>query len=85
VNGKKVDRPSYLVESGDRVAISSREKSQKYARTQMQLLEGVPVPPEQTWLQVDPNKLEATVAALPGRDDVLIPVEEQLIVEFCSR
>ena len=33
----------------------------------------------------DPNKLEATVVALPGRDDVLIPVEEQLIVEFCSR
>jgi ribosomal protein S4 len=36
-------------------------------------------------LQVDPNKLEATIIALPGRDDVLIPVEEQLIVEFCSR
>jgi small subunit ribosomal protein S4 len=85
VNGKKVDRPGCLVEVGDRISISSREKSQKYARAQMQLLEGVPVPSEQTWLQVDPNKLEATVVALPGRDDVLIPVEEQLIVEFCSR
>ena len=85
VNGKKVDRPGFLVEVGDRVSISNREKSQKYARAQMQLLEGVPVPSEQTWLQVDPNKLEATVVALPGRDDVLIPVEEQLIVEFCSR
>ena len=31
------------------------------------------------------DKLEATVVALPGRDDVIIPVEEQLIVEFCSR
>ncbi|MFQ5804959.1 MAG: 30S ribosomal protein S4 [Phycisphaerae bacterium] len=85
VNGKKVDRPGCLVEVGDRISIHSREKSQQYARAQMQLLEGVPVPPEQTWLQVDPNKLEATVVALPGRDDVLIPVEEQLIVEFCSR
>jgi small subunit ribosomal protein S4 len=85
VNGKKVDRPSYLVSAGERVSVHSRERSQKYARAQMQLLEGVAVPPEQSWLQVDPNKLEATVVALPSRDDVLIPVEEQLIVEFCSR
>jgi small subunit ribosomal protein S4 len=85
VNGRKVDRPGYLVEAGDRVSVHSREKSQKHARAQMQLLEGVPVPPEQSWLQVDPGKLEATVVALPARDDVLIPVEEQLIVEFCSR
>jgi small subunit ribosomal protein S4 len=85
VNDRKVDRPGYLVSAGDQISISKREKSQKHARAQMQLLEGVPVPPEQTWLQVDPGKLEATVVALPGRDDVLIPVEEQLIVEFCSR
>ncbi len=85
VNGRKVDRPSYLVEVGDVISINPREKSQKYARAQMQLLEGVPFPPEQTWLQVDPDKLQAKVIALPGRDDVLIPVEEQLIVEFCSR
>ncbi len=85
VNGKKVDRPSFLVSVGDVISIRDREKSQKYARAQMQLLEGVPFPPEQTWLQVNPDKLEAKVIALPGRDDVLIPVEEQLIVEFCSR
>ena len=85
VNGRKVDRPSFQVSVGDKITIAPRDKSQKYARAQMQLLEGVPVPPEQTWLQPDPGKLEATVSALPGRDDVLIPVEEQLIVEFCSR
>jgi small subunit ribosomal protein S4 len=85
VNGRKVDRPGYLVKVGDRVSVKNREKSQKYARAQMQSLEGVPVPAEQSWLEVDPSKLEATVVALPGRDDVLIPVEEQLIVEFCSR
>jgi ribosomal protein S4 len=51
----------------------------------MQLLEGVSEPRTQSWLQVDPSKTEATVVALPGREDVLIPVEEQLIVEFCSR
>ena len=85
VNGQKVDRPGYLVEVGDKISISPREKSQKYSRAQMVLLEGVSNPPPQDWLQIDPGKLEATVAALPSRDDVLIPIEEQLVVEFCSR
>lgn len=85
VNGRKVDRPGYMVQIGDQISVHQREKSRKYAQAQMVLLEGVPNPPPQSWLQVDPGKLEARVVALPGRDDVLIPVEEQLIVEFCSR
>jgi len=85
VNGRKVDRPGALVDVGDRITVHPRERSQKYARAQMALIEGVSNPPPQAWLQIDPNKLEATLVALPGRDDVLIPVEEQLIVEFCSR
>lgn len=85
VNGRKVDRPGYLVEVGDRITVHPRERSQKYVRAQTALLEGVSNPPPQAWLQVDPTKLEATVATLPGRSDVLIPVEELLIVEFCSR
>lgn len=85
VNGRKVDRPSYLVKAGDRVSIAPRDKSQTYAKAQMQLLEGVTMPPAQSWLDVNIDKLEANVVALPSREDVLIPVEEQLIVEFCSR
>ncbi len=85
VNGRKVDRPGYLVNVGDRISIRKREKTEKFVRAQMALLEGVSNPPPQAWLQVDPQKLEAEVVALPSRDDVLIPVEEQLIVEFCSR
>lgn len=85
VNGRKLDRPSYLVEVGDRLSIHSRERSQNYSKAQMALLEGVPNPPPQAWLDVDAHKLTATVVALPTRDDVLIPVEEQMIVEFCSR
>ncbi len=85
VNGRKVDRPGYLVEVGDVIAVKPREKSQKYARAQMTLLEGVSNPPPQAWLEVDPGKLTARVVTLPTRDDVLIPIEEQLVVEFCSR
>ena len=39
----------------------------------------------QNWLQLDMAKLEGQVLALPTRDDVMIPVEEQLIVEVCSK
>lgn len=85
VNGVKVDKPGALVSPGDVITIHKRERSQKYARAQMALLEGVPLPPPQDWLEVQPDKLEARVLALPTRESVLIPVEEQLIVEFCSR
>ena len=37
------------------------------------------------WLEVNFDQLEAVVKDLPARDDVMIPVEEHLIVEFCSR
>ncbi len=85
VNGRKVDRPSYLIEVGDVITIHPRERSQNYSRAQMAILEGVPNPPAQGWLEVDVAKLTAKVVALPAREDVLIPVEEQMIVEFCSR
>ena len=85
VDGRKVDRPGYLVAVGEKITVRKREKSEKYARAQMALLAGVSNPPPQDWLQVDPAKLEATVLSLPGREHVLIPIEEQLVVEFCSR
>jgi small subunit ribosomal protein S4 len=85
VNGRKVDRPGYLVDPGDKIGIRKNEKSEKYARSQMQLLEGVSEPRPQSWLEVNPQSMEAMVMVPPGREDVLIPVEEQLIVEFCSR
>jgi len=82
VNGRRVDRPGYLVRAGDRLTVGEREKSQKFVRAQLSEEEARP---PQAWLQVDPKKMEAVVLVLPTRDDVQIPVEEQLIVEFCSR
>lgn len=83
MGGRRIDRPGYLVRQGDKIAVSPREKSQKYVREQIGL-DG-PRPPVGGWLDVDFNQLEAVVKALPARDDVMIPVEEHLIVEFCSR
>ena len=82
VNGHKVDKCSYQVKPGDKVTIKSSEKTQKMVKSNLELDPNAPV---QLWLSGDSEKMEGTVAGLPSRDDVQIPVEEQLIVEFCSR
>ncbi len=82
LNGRKCDIPSYSVNQGDRLTLKAAEKSKKLVQ---QNLEVEPNTAVQPWLQVDAKNLEGVVVALPTRDDVQIPVEEQLIVEFCSR
>lgn len=81
LNGRRVNRPSYLVKQGDVVSVKSSEKSKKYIRQNL----GDGGPTLQAWLQLDNQSLEGTVLALPTREDVQIPVEEQLIIEMCSR
>lgn len=81
VNGRRVNRPSYLVQQGDRISVKLSERSQKFIRQSL----GEGGAAVQSWLQVDGQTLEGTVAALPTREDVQIPVEEQLIIEMCSR
>jgi small subunit ribosomal protein S4 len=82
VNGRKVDRPGYLVSVGDKVTIKTAERSKNYVKAATAATEGLTL---QSWLQLDRNNLEGAVLALPTREDVQIPVEENLIVEFCSR
>jgi small subunit ribosomal protein S4 len=82
VNGKKVDRASYLVNQGDKITVKAAERSRTFAKSLAAGTEGLTL---QGWLQLDRNNLEGTVLALPTREDVQIPVEENLIVEFCSR
>lgn len=81
VNGRRLNRPGYLMRQGDRVTVKKSERSQKLVRECI----GDSAPPVQAWLNLDANMLEGTVVALPTREDVQIPVEEQLIIEMCSR
>lgn len=82
VNGRKVNVSSYCVGVGDKIMLKSSEKSVKKVKQQ---LDSNPNYTTQSWLQLDREKPEATIVAMPSRDDVQIPVEEQLVVEFCSR
>ena len=82
VNGKKVNIPSYQVSVGDEIAV--REKS-----TKLGVIEGAvefsshhTVP---NWLAIDREKRSVKVNSLPKREDINLPVNEQLIVELYSK
>lgn len=82
VNGRKVDVSDYTTRIGDRITVKGSEKSLKKVKQQLDTNPNFTI---QSWLQLVREKPEATVVALPTRADVQIPVEEQLVVEFCSR
>jgi small subunit ribosomal protein S4 len=82
VNGRKVDIGDYTTKIGDHITVKGSDRSIKRVKAQ---LDSNPNFNTQSWLQLSREKPEATIVALPARDDVQIPVEEQLVVEYCSR
>ncbi len=83
VNGKKVDICSAQVDAGD--VITLREKAKKIPQVQESVAGvsgrgGVPA-----WLELDAENFKGTVVSLPKRDDVQMPIDEQLIVELYSK
>jgi len=82
VNGKKVDVPSYLLKPGD--AVQLREKSRGIAKIKESLetaqQRGVP-----RWLELDAANFTGKIVALPKRDEITMPIREQLIVELYSK
>jgi len=82
VNGKKVDIPSFLCKAND--AIIVKEKSRQVTRVQESLAaverRGVP-----KWLQLNKDGFEGKLVGLPSREDLTMPIREQLIVELYSR
>jgi small subunit ribosomal protein S4 len=81
VNGQKCDIPSRLVKHGDRIELKG-EKAQKAVKENFETTRSRDIP---GWLTLDEDKLVGIVNQLPVRDDVQIPAEEQLIVEFSSK
>ena len=82
VNNRKIDVSDYTTKIGDKITVKGSERSLKRIKEQ---LETNPNFTTQGWLQLARERAEATIVAMPTRDDVQIPVEEQLVVEFCSR
>ncbi len=82
VNGKRVDIPSYRVKAGDLVSVAPKAKDLLVIKSALISNEGVEVP---SWLEVDIEKLQGSVLALPTRDQIDLDIQEQLIVELYSK
>jgi len=82
VNGKKVNIPSYLLRPGD--VVSVREQSRQLGSIN-DALEALPRRGLLPWLEVDKTKYEGTFKAFPARDEMNLPVQEQLVVELYSK
>jgi small subunit ribosomal protein S4 len=82
VNGRRLDIPSYLVRAGDEISVVGKEKITKKAGDAIEMNKGRPLP---TWLEATPNNNKGRVIQLPKREDVSVELNEQLIVELCSK
>ena len=82
IDGKKAATPSIQIKPGQVVTV--REKSRKVERiaSALETLEGRSLP---QWLEIDKEGFSGTVKQLPAREDITLPIDEQLIVEFYSR
>lgn len=82
VNGRKTNIPSYLTNVGDVIQVRANNQSKTYFKERSQVMQTNRVP---GWLALNLMTLSGSVQGEPGREDIEIPLNEQLIVEYYSR
>ncbi len=82
VNGRKVDIPSYLVKTGDLVAVRENRKNKPVFK---EIFEAREEQGTMDWLEANLEKLEGRVLRIPQREEIDVPVTEHLVVELYSR
>jgi small subunit ribosomal protein S4 len=82
VNGRRARTPSMLLKPSDEITVRERSSELAYFKDSKSALENVTTP---EWLSLDAENLRGEVVALPTREQIDVPVREQLVVEFYSR
>ena len=82
INGRKVSVPSYLVRQGDAVIVRDKSRKMPAIVEAMESVERRGVP---EWLMVEKDKFQAKLMAYPSREQLTMPIQEQLIVELYSK
>ena len=82
VNGRRADIPSFSLKAGDAVGVRQRSAKQPAILYAMEEVKGRGIP---DWLEFDASTMTGRVAALPTREQINLPVQEQLIVELYSK
>ncbi|WP_068669420.1 30S ribosomal protein S4 [Thermosulfurimonas dismutans] len=82
VNGRTVDIPSYIVDPGEVIELKEKYRNNTYIQENLEAVvrRGVP-----QWLELEAENFRGRVKALPTREDITMPIQESLIVEFYSR
>lgn len=82
VNGRRVDIPSYTVKVGDEISLKVKEEMKKRFIETQEILKDRSIP---KWITPDAAALKSRIKALPTKEDVGFPIQEQLIVELYSK
>jgi small subunit ribosomal protein S4 len=82
VNGRKAAIPSMLLRPGDSVVLRERSRQVERITAALDALEGKAVP---QWLEIEKAEFKGVVKSMPSREDITMPIQEQLIVELYSR
>lgn len=82
VNGKKNNIPSALVKIEDEISVKEKSRNIAFIKESFESASRKGIP---SWLSVEPDKFTGKVVAFPKRDQITIPIQEQLIVELYSR
>ncbi|MDX1582833.1 MAG: 30S ribosomal protein S4 [Thermoanaerobaculia bacterium] len=82
VNGRKVNIPSYQLRKGDVIEVREKSRKNEQIRRSIETASGRGVP---LWLELKPEEFRGTVIEIPNREDIRLPIQEQLIVELYSK
>ena len=82
VDGKRVNIPSYLVREGQVIGIRQNSMSSPKLKAVLEANASKPIP---KWLELDRNTNVAKVVTLAAREDIDLPIEEHLIIEYYSK
>ncbi len=82
VNGKKVNIPSFLVSENDVITLKEKSRANALINESLEAVARRGVP---SWIELDKDNFKATVKALPNREELTMPIQEQLIVELYSK
>jgi len=82
VNGRKVNKPSFLVREGDVIEVKERSRAILPIASALEGVDGRGVP---VWLDLDKANVKGTVRGLPTKEEIAVPVNEQLVVDLYSR
>lgn len=82
VNGRPVDIPSYLVCQGDTVSVAEKSRKMAAITEAVESVERRGIP---EWLMLEKDAFQAKLMAYPAREQLSIPIQEQLIVELYSK